>query len=197
MAAKNMSEQDKRDLESFGRMAEGMEARRRELLAEAHRRAEIELHQYRMTVLNKLEGLTKIYSVSQIVRTTGIARSTIYRWLERLRQERIVSEAASRGIQLEGLGGIGGFGASPVSEGGQLLMPSAEPEPEKKSFEELGWCNIKRIASGEIGATDGSGDVWLFDNEDGSAWNKTQNAQVNERKNWPEGAEEMVDSLKQ
>lgn len=198
MATKSISEQEKRELESFGRLADGMETRRKELLAEAHRRAEIELHQYRMSVLNKLEELTKRYSVSQIVKATGLARSTVYRWMERLRQERIVAEAASRGIMLGGVGGLGGFGATSVADTDLLVGGDGSPLPqEQKTPEELGWRNIKRTVSGEIGAIDRQGDTWMFNADDGEAWNKTKNERIDSVANWPEGAKELVDSLTQ
>lgn len=195
MATKNISEQEKRDLEAFARLAEGMESRRKELLAEAHLRAEMELHQYRMTVLNKLDELTQRHSVSQIVRITGLARSTVYRWMERLRQERIIAEAAAKGIEIQSLGTLGGFGSSPATGAAQAALVPEVVEKAKRSFEELGWRNAKKTASGEIGGTDAKGDVWLF-NDDGEAWNKTKNETFDGRENWPEGAEELVDSLK-
>lgn len=192
MAAKEVSEQEKRELEAFGEMANGMERRRKELLAEAHRRAELELLQYRMKVLEKLEELTGKYSVSQIVRLTGLARSTVYRWLERLRQERVIAEAAAKGVVLDSLGGLGGFGAAHI--GGSPLLQGPDPVVAKKTPEELGWRNLKRTVSGEIGATDAAGNVWLF-SDDGEAWNKTKNERIDTVANWPEGAEELVDSL--
>lgn len=196
MAGRTISEQDKRELEQFGRMAEGMENRRKELLAEAHRRAELELHQYRMTVLNTLESLTKKHSVSQIVRTSGLARSTVYRWMERLRNERMYAEAAAKGITLEAVGGLGGFGSAGARDA-DLLSGSAEaPEPEKRTPEELGWRNIKKLVSGEVGGVDCNGHTWTFNPETGEGWNKTENSTTDGRANWPEGAEELVDSLK-
>ena len=196
MAGRTISEQDKRELEQFGRMAEGMENRRKELLAEAHRRAELELHQYRMTVLNTLESLTKKHSVSQIVRTSGLARSTVYRWMERLRNERMYAEAAAKGITLEAVGGLGGFGSAGARDA-DLLSGSAEvPSEPKKTHEELGWRNAKRLVSGEVGGIDGNGHTWTFNPETGEGWNKTENITVDSRSNWPEGAEELVDSLK-
>lgn len=188
-----MSEQDKRELEAFGRMAQGMETRRKELLAEAHRRAETELHQYRMTVLSKLEELVQKHNASQIVKATGLARSTVYRWLERLRNERIIAEAVSKGIAMETLGGMGGFGAASVVD----LPKGDAPAAPTKTHSELGWRNVKRLVSGEIGATDNTGNVWVFNSETGEGWNKTENINAEGRENWPEGAEDLVDSLTQ
>jgi transposase-like protein len=196
MAKSGLTEQDKRDFDTFARMAGGMEERRRELLSEAHRRAELELHQYRLTVLSSLKEMLTRFTVSMIVRETGIARSTVYRWIERMRNEDIMAEAASKGIVLEStivtpaLQSAAQF-ASQYSDDAHLLATSGSSTPE-----ELGWHKARLSASGEVGATDLAGDQWVF-TLDGEAWNKTRNEVSDGFAEWPSGAKEVFDSLTQ
>lgn len=188
----DFSEKDLKEFDAFARLAEGMETRRVELLADAHRRAEMELYQYRMTVLKSLKKLLSKHSISQIAKKTGLARSTIYRWVERLRNEDLIAEAASKGIRLDSANALGGLGGGAT---GHLFNDTDLPEATPvETAADLGWKSSKKIASGEVSTIDIKGDTWLL-NGNGEAWNKTQNAVVSGFDDWPKGAREVFDIL--
>lgn len=188
-----VSETDKRQLQHFERMARGMDLRRRELLHEAQVRTEAQLYEYRMAVLAEFEKVSSKFSMAQIARTTGMARSTLYRWNERLQQERIIAQAASMGVSVErpGLAGGGGAFMTTPAAGGIEAVPEVDLD---QSYEDAGWMNPKRIVTGEVGATSRDGEVWLF-GADGHGWNKSTNVEVESRDAWPNGAADLFDRI--
>ena len=192
MAKAEVSEQDARALQQFVKMANSMKSRHQELMREARRRADLEMAQFRTTVLLELERLGKKYSLNHISRETGISRTTLYRWLEQLQHERILAEAASRGIVIESAGQNGPAAGLSLDS---LRGLSVSLEPEEVSPKGMGWSDGKRLASGEVGATDRAGNIWIFNPDTGEAWNKTENATVSGVGNWPAGAELLVDGF--
>ncbi len=160
-----------KELEAFGKLSTGLETRRRELIGEVHRQVELELTEYRASIIETLNRLLEKYSVNEISRTSGVARSTIYRWLDNSRQEKGQPKKKKTPKPQE--------------------IENTEQQETQTNTE---WSGAKLTISGEVGAIDHNGEAWLF-GQDGEAWNRTQNTRIGSTQNWPQGAQQLANTL--
>lgn len=196
MTNSNLTEEQRIQISRFAEMASGIEDMRQSIISEAHRRAEMEVHSYRLNMLAHLKKLLNQHSVGTIAKETGMARSTVYRWRERMRQEELIAEAARHGISIGGGGGKNPLlSDDPITPGFNVEIAANKFGADAEATD-VGWKGAKLIpVSGEVTATDRNGDQWVL-NDDGEAWNKTQDKVVNGFANWPSGAKTVFDVVR-